>query len=940
MRGTLLLDRIRDALAAEYTVLDEIAAGGQGHVFRAHDPRLRRDVAIKVLRPELATAAAAARFLREAQVLARLKHPNILAVHDVGEADGLSFYVMDLAEGETLAARLARGPLPGPEVLSLARDLLAALDAAHRAGVVHRDVKPSNIFLHDSHAILADFGVAHVTADTADSTARTEPGRLLGTTGYMSPEQMLGAATPRSDLYSAACVLFEAAAGTAWDGTGDPEAADWSRVPPALVRPLCRALHLDPRSRWSDAREFRKAVEAPGGRRSPVRTLAVALLAGLTGYFAYDSIDRPAAASRPDRPPAAVDLAVVPFGRDAVGRQLASFVASALEWSPRWTFRPYRDVLAWWDSAGTGADAIATDRLNAEKWVDGFIREGDTLVLRINGRRGSAGMLTVPGSRADIVAWANAAADSIVGRVYPPERAAEFRELMSRSSSDYEANQLLIAGMDAFERDEWDRSEALLRAALDKDPRLDRAAFELDLVYRWRRKPLDPDLAPVVEAASRRIPEPYGTLIRSERELDLGRRMALLRSVVREYPDNARARFFLINESFHRAPLLGTPLAQVLETMEEGIRSSPYLNQIAMYDHLAWGYIHVGMADSAKSALRRRSALVEASVGADQFGSLLQLAHQARFTPFVARVRAWGAIRAYDPGPLARMLRFALTFDVPELQRQIGAGLADAEEPSVRVTARMAEGLALLQLGRAREGLARVDSAAVELGAEARVQALAWKIVPGTLGFDLLDSVGRAAAAEELRRVADAAESGALEARWILALDAASRGEAADSSWWSARYDSTPAAGYLGTILHGIDLARRGHADSALVATAPAIIDDSSGAVGSAFARAVLRIHRGRWHLALGRPGDADRSWLFYENSHLRGYPDGGVQAGEVDAVLSVYARLLRAELALAQRQEATACAFARRVRELWADADPVLLPFVSRAEGVVAACR
>src|SRR5688572_7163985 len=134
MPGTALLERVRAALAPEFAVLEEIAAGGQGHVFRAHHPRLRRDVAIKVLRPELATAGAAARFLREAQLLARLKHPNILAVHDAGEADGLSYYVMDLAEGETLASRLGRGRLSEAELLTLARDILGALEAAHRAG--------------------------------------------------------------------------------------------------------------------------------------------------------------------------------------------------------------------------------------------------------------------------------------------------------------------------------------------------------------------------------------------------------------------------------------------------------------------------------------------------------------------------------------------------------------------------------------------------------------------------------------------------------------------------------------------------------------------------------------------------------------------------------------------------------------------------------------
>ena len=946
MPSAALLDRIRVALAASYTVLDEIAAGGQGHVFRAHDRRLRRDVAIKVLRPEIATAAAAARFLREAQVLARLKHPNILAVHDAGEAGGLSYYVMDLADGETLAARLSRGSLGEDGVLSLARDLLAALDAAHRAGVVHRDVKPSNIFLCDGRAILADFGVAHVERSGGESEARTEPGSLLGTRGYMSPEQLLGSATPRSDIYSVACVLFEAATGTAWDGIGNPEGADWARVPPPLREPLRRALELDPRARWSNAGAFRRAIDSPprlGPRPRVARIVAAsALVAG--AFFLYRTT-LPDATAAP-RAAAAVDLAVVPFGSgDTLGRSLASFVASALEWSPRWTFRPYREVLAWWDSAGAGAEAIAQSRLGAGYWADGYIHRApgaDTLVLRINGVRGTVGTFKVPRDGADLVRWANAAADTMVAHVFPA-RAGEFRELMAASSGDYQATQLLIAGMNAFELDRWEQSETLLRAALARDPRLYRAAFELDLLHRWGRKPLEPELVPLIAAASERIPEPYGSLMRSERELDLARRLASLRAITLEYDSHDRARFFLLNESFHRGPLLGIPLEEVLQQMEAGIRESPYLDQVAMYDHLVWGYIHLGMADSAKSALRRRKAHVRDTEEDDRFGPLLRLAYEARFTPLVARARAWAALRIYakEPAALARMLRFALTFDVPDLQRQLGAGLQESADPQVRATAQMAEGLALLQLGRLADGLAHVDSAARSLGPEAVVQALAWRVVPGTLGMVFPDSTARGGALTELDRIAAAGGDGSLEAAWILALDAAAHGATASAA--PARLlapDSTLAARYLGSIIEGIQLARRGWADSALRVTAPAIIDDSSGAIGSAFARSVLHVQRGAWHRTLGRTADADRSWLYYENSHLRGYPDGVVQAGEVDAVLSVFVRLLRAELALADADTARACRLASRVRELWSDADAAVSPLRARAERVTGQCR
>ena len=174
-----LLERLRRALAPEFVVERRVAAGGMGIVYRAREAGLDRPVAIKVLRPELATAVARERFLREARLLARLQHSNIVPVHRADERDGLSYYVMDFMEGQTLADRLAAGPLPVDKVLRLARDLVEALAAAHEAGIIHRDVKPQNIFFIGHRALLGDFGIAHDTA--SDSLELTEEGALIGT---------------------------------------------------------------------------------------------------------------------------------------------------------------------------------------------------------------------------------------------------------------------------------------------------------------------------------------------------------------------------------------------------------------------------------------------------------------------------------------------------------------------------------------------------------------------------------------------------------------------------------------------------------------------------------------------------------------------------------------------------------------------------------------
>lgn len=287
---SLLLERARRALAPEFEVEGELGAGGMGVVFAARDRRLDRRVAIKVLRPEAATAVAAERFLREARLQARLHHPNVVTVHRAGEADGLPYFAMELVEGETLAARLARGTLPGHEVRALATDVLAALTAAHRQGIVHRDVKPSNIFLVDGRALLADFGIAR--GETSGDDALTQPGLAPGTPGYMAPEQLAGSrATMATDVYAAGLVLFEAVTGRPWPLAANPAAADWSGVPPEFVPGLRRALAPTPEERWPSAESMARALQhvpAARGTRAAAATVLLALLAGGAYWAAQD----------------------------------------------------------------------------------------------------------------------------------------------------------------------------------------------------------------------------------------------------------------------------------------------------------------------------------------------------------------------------------------------------------------------------------------------------------------------------------------------------------------------------------------------------------------------------------------------------------------------------------------------------------------------------
>jgi serine/threonine-protein kinase len=206
-----VLNRLTTALADRYRLERELGSGGMATVYLAHDLKHERQVAVKVLRPELAAALGSERFLREIKITAKLTHPHILPLLDSGEADGFLFYVMPYVEGESLRDRLNREKqLPIDDALTIAAEVADALGSAHRHNVIHRDIKPANILMEEGHAVVADFGVARaITA--AGETRLTDTGLAIGTPAYLSPEQASGEREldGRSDLYSLGCVLYE-----------------------------------------------------------------------------------------------------------------------------------------------------------------------------------------------------------------------------------------------------------------------------------------------------------------------------------------------------------------------------------------------------------------------------------------------------------------------------------------------------------------------------------------------------------------------------------------------------------------------------------------------------------------------------------------------------------------------------------------------------------
>ncbi len=287
---------LQGALAPQYRLERELGRGGMGVVFLATDTTLDRRVAIKVVHPELAAhASIVRRFLAEARTIARLRHPNIVAVHAAGTADGLLYYVMDEVEGESLRQRLTRdGKLPVADVTRIVADLAAALDAAGKAGVVHRDVKPENVLLEagSGRALLADFGIAR--AMVADGASSTGQGVAVGTPSYMSPEQAAGEdVDSRSDLYGLGIVTYEMLAGhPPFQGSNRVVVSKHIAERPVPVekirgdcpRPLAaavmKALEKHPAERWQTGEEMRQAVmgeRATPSRRTSRRTAALAV---------------------------------------------------------------------------------------------------------------------------------------------------------------------------------------------------------------------------------------------------------------------------------------------------------------------------------------------------------------------------------------------------------------------------------------------------------------------------------------------------------------------------------------------------------------------------------------------------------------------------------------------------------------------------------------
>ena len=446
-------------LHERYELQRELGRGGMATVFLARDVRNQRDVAVKVLHPDLAMALGEERFRREIQIATRLTHPHILPLYDSGEADGQLFYVMPFVDGESLRQRLDRERQLGvDEAIRIAIEVAGALDYAHRFGVVHRDIKPENILLEDGHAIVADFGIARAISSVGEEKL-TKTGVTLGTPTYMSPEQAMAERDidGRSDVYALGCVLYEMLAGSP-PFTGPTAQAIIARhtlaevpsitvvrgtVPPEIEDAILIALAKVPADRFATAGEFAAVLQSPSGttrtrriaartggragprtwsRRAIASAAAIAVLvAGGAGWALLSAARVPAPSTLTD----ANRLAVLYFEDETRDSTLA-FVSDALTESLIDALTPVQGldvvsrngVLPYRDGA-TPPDSVAR-ALGVGTLVGGAVeKEGD-------GVRVTVKLMDASGARLESASFIEPSGDPLAARDSLTQRVAIF----------------------------------------------------------------------------------------------------------------------------------------------------------------------------------------------------------------------------------------------------------------------------------------------------------------------------------------------------------------------------------------------------------------------------------------------------------------------------------------------------------------------------------
>ena len=949
-----LLELARTSLRPRYEVEGELGSGESGALFLASDLALKRRVAIKVLYPELATDSISRRFIREARILASLNHPSVVAIHETGEAGGLRYYVRDYLDGEPLSHRLGQGRFSPANAAHLCRDLLGALSASHGVGVVHGDLRPANIFCLDDRYVLADFEIARRVV-SANAPVTTEVGRATG--DYASPEQLTGGeVSAQSDLYAVGMLAYEALTGKKWRSGTPPSDAAWSGVPRWFRGVLRKALATRPVDRWPDAASFRNALDATEPREKSRRGWVYAAVV-IVVVLLFTGLHKRMGAKVPGAPPR--QMAILPFetegspSDDSIGRGLSHLVRLNLDNLPGLSLTPAHQIQRWWDEHGGSVIGVEKGRaardLSVHWLAHGVLDHSqDTVRVRLTVYDSSGGKTPLPEVRAsgsDLGALGDSLAMTLV-RAIAPHLAQSYRIVGDVGAARMDALWEFLRGDAAFQQDAWSLAERHFERALELDSTFALAAWRLANVKRWRRLPYEDDLRKLYDAGDARLRPLDRGLIAALNEPNIRIRLSKLDSVIALFPDDAYARLLLAEELFHRGPLVGRSLDEGVEAMAEAVARDSLM--ALAYDHLLFAALRQGRREEASKALRYRQLTGTVRSYADpDVLPLARLAYDERFRPWLARVKrrylGWVADSAQLRG-ISRVFRTGVPWsDIPASQVALGDLLLDAAGSDSMERASVHEGRAigLMALGRSREALAQADSAAALWGSDAaRLEQAEWRVVLRALGLPIAEADDWRA---PLLLLASDSPLGP-RAAWALGLAAYAAGDTTEGFRWRTRLvaDRTKNLA-LARYLDALALAGRHKWHDAIILTDSLEMWFNDAEPPDPFARAAFHLQRGAWFTAAGDPRGADREWRWYEASDVEGWPHGSAQAGEVDGMLGVYARLIRGEALLRPGAEVkvrgTGCAYLSRVVELWGKADDAFQGLKHRADSMRRTC-
>jgi tetratricopeptide (TPR) repeat protein/TolB-like protein len=624
------LQRLAAGLTGRYRIEREIGQGGMATVYLAHDLRHDRPVALKVLKPEIASFVGVDRFLREIRITARLNHPHILPLLDSGEVSGdpaaspTLFYVMPLVEGESLRDRLNREKqLPLDTALEITRDVADALAFAHGFGVIHRDIKPENILLPGGRAVVTDFGIARaVTA--SDEQKLTETGLAIGTPGYMSPEQAAGESLldARSDIFSLGCVLYEMIAGQP-PFTGPTAQAVLARrlvEPPPPLRPMretvsqdleravFRSLARAPADRYSTAAEFAATLtRAPGEASRPVALPRSRRWPWVAAVFVLLLIAAAAIRFIPKRAtssvvPSASRIAVLPFtpsGTDTalarLGRDLVFTLSAELDGLGDIRVVDAHTILAQ-TSRGELSPAAVTDfarRFSAGSLVQGsLVRDGDG--VRLDFAMVSVDSSGTPLARGavrsavdSVAALTDSVVHTLLKQIWVGENAPTPSLESALRTRSVSALRAFLEGEQQLARGEWEEAALSYARAREADPGFLLAGARMIFALNWSLQ-VPPDTV-VAELLAQRGELPEADRLTTEAILrwaqdSAAQSLERARELTEKYPSSWFGWLIYGDLLMHDGPLQGHYRSEALAAFDQALERNSDL--VPVHEHL------------------------------------------------------------------------------------------------------------------------------------------------------------------------------------------------------------------------------------------------------------------------------------------------------------------------------------------------------------------